>query len=134
MTCRLEQYCTRLQVAVQREGLVSGDMLQADERAQLPFSARYWLREVVLYGDGVPWLFGRTLALSDALDGESQALCRLGATPLGRYLFSGVSLARESLLVGCQGALWGRRSRLRVEGRPLLLSELFLAEAPMYGG
>lgn len=52
---------------------------------------------------------------------------------MGRYLFSGVALERESLRVGCLGLLWARRSRLRVAGQPLLLTELFLADAPIYG-
>ncbi|PLK74975.1 chorismate lyase, partial [Klebsiella pneumoniae] len=29
-------------------------------------------------------------------------------------------------------ALWGRRSRLRLSGKPLLLTELFLPASPLY--
>ncbi|ACY83063.1 chorismate pyruvate lyase [Edwardsiella piscicida] len=133
MTRRLEQRCDRLQVTVLREGPVDATQLSDDERGQLSPCAQYWLREVILLGDGIPWLFGRTLTPSSTLQGEGEALRRLGNTPLGRYLFSGVALERESLRVGCLGPLWARRSRLRVAGQPLLLTELFLADAPIYG-
>ncbi|ACR67465.1 chorismate lyase [Edwardsiella ictaluri] len=133
MTRRLEQQCDRLQVTVLREGAVDPTQLSDDECRQLSPSVQYWLREVILLGDGIPWLFGRTLTPSSTLEGEGEALRRLGSTPLGRYLFSGVALERESLRVGCLGLLWARRSRLRVAGQPLLLTELFLADAPIYG-
>ena len=132
MTHRLEQHCTHLEVRVLREAWVAATQLSDHECAQLPQGEAYWLREVCLCGDGEPWLFGRTLTPAQTLAGEGQALRRLGNTPLGRYLFSGIPLQREAILVGSQGRLWARSSRLRVSGQLLLLTELFLADAPMY--
>ncbi|STC91922.1 Chorismate--pyruvate lyase [Edwardsiella hoshinae] len=132
MTRRLEQHCMRLEVRVLREAWVTATQLRGHERAQLPEGDGYWLREVQLCGDGVAWLFGRTLIPAQTLTGEGQALRRLGNTPLGRYLFSGIPLQREAILVGHQGTLWARCSRLRVSGQLLLLTELFLADAPIY--
>ncbi|MGK2888677.1 MAG: chorismate lyase [Candidatus Malihini olakiniferum] len=32
-----------------------------DEKCELPDSKRYWLREVIIYGDGQPWLAAKNL-------------------------------------------------------------------------
>ncbi|KAA9003307.1 chorismate lyase [Affinibrenneria salicis] len=131
MTQRLEQHCSRVSVRLCREGYVAPPSL-GDECEQLPASERYWLREVVLYGDETPWLFGRTLVPSQTLSGAQRALTEIGSVPLGRYLFNKRSPERDYIHIGSHGGLWARRSRLRLSGNPLLLTELFLPEAPVY--
>ena len=66
------------------------------------------------------------------LTGPELALQKLGTTPLGRYLFTSSTLTRDFIEVGRYDALWGRRSRLRLGGKPLLLTELFLPASPLY--
>jgi len=60
-------------------------------------------------------------------------LQQLGTTPLGRYLFTSSTLTRDFIQPGRSEALWGRRSLLRLSGKPLLLTELFLPASPLYG-
>lgn len=91
----------------------------------MPVSQRYWLREIVLFGDNVPWLLGRTVIPEETLSGPDRALVDLGTLPLGRYLFSGDALTRDYIHVGRQDNLWARRSLLRLSGNPLLLTEVF---------
>jgi len=86
----------------------------------------------VLCGDGVPWLVGRTVVPETTLDGPELALQKLGTTPLGRYLFSSSTLTRDFIQIGRSAELWGRRSRLRLSDKPLLLTELFLPASPFY--
>ncbi|MEQ9877491.1 chorismate lyase [Pectobacterium aroidearum] len=131
MTQRLEKYCAQLTVTLCREGFVSSQSL-GEESEQLPPDERYWLREVVLYGDERPWLFGRTIVPQQTLDGTDSALTKIGNQPLGRYLFEQKSLTRDYIHTGCCEGLWARRSRLCVSGFPLLLTELFLPESPVY--
>ncbi|MDX5628391.1 MULTISPECIES: chorismate lyase [unclassified Brenneria] len=131
MTLRLEGHCDRLTVSVRNECFISPDELN-DERVHLPVSERYWLREVVLYGDGRPWLFGRTLIPRQTLAGAGIDLTKVGNVPLGRYLFQHDALTRDYIHTGLCEGLWARRSRLRLFGHPLLLTELFLPEAPLY--
>ncbi|MBW7981856.1 chorismate lyase [Enterobacillus tribolii] len=132
MTARCERHCRRFTVHLQREAFIARDEL-SEELTQLPDCAHYWLREVTLCGDGVPWIQGRTLVPETSLSGEMRTLMSLGTVPLGRFLFSTDTLARDYIQVGVQDeTLWARRSRLRLEGKPLLLTELFLADAPMY--
>ncbi|KQN57754.1 chorismate lyase [Erwinia sp. E602] len=131
MTRRFERYCGEVTVNVLREGFVGGDAWP-EESALLPDEPRYWLREIELCGDGVPWLVARTLVPESTLVGPEQKLQQLGSVPLGRYLFASSTLTRDFIDVGHHGALWARRSRLRLTGKPLLLTELFLPASPLY--
>lgn len=131
MTRRFEQYCGQVTVRMVREEFVRGDECY-HEAALLPPSEHYWLREIILCGDDEPWLLGRTVVPESTLNGPELALQRLGNTPLGRYLFSSSSLTRDYIQIGCSDALWGRRSRLRLSGKPLMLTELFLPNSPLY--
>lgn len=132
LTARFACYCEQVGVTPLREQFVALSDL-GEEQAQLPRCERYWVREVILYGDGVPWLFGRTVIPESSLCGEEKALLTLGSTPLGRYLFRATQLQRDGIQIGQQGDLWARRCRLWLSGKPLLLSELFLPDSPMYG-
>ncbi|EFE96653.1 chorismate lyase [Serratia odorifera] len=131
MTRRFERHCQRVHVEPQREGFISRAEL-GDEAEHLPESPRYWLREIVLLGDNQPWLLGRTVIPLETLTGPDQALVDLGTVPLGRYLFSSDALTRDYIHIGRQDDLWARRSRLRLAGKPLLLTELFLPASPIY--
>jgi chorismate--pyruvate lyase len=131
MTRRFERHCGRVHVEPQRECFVTRDQL-GEEAEHLPDSPRYWLREIVLLGDNQPWLLGRTVIPQETLTGPDLALVDLGTLPLGRYLFSSNELTRDYIHMGRQESLWARRSRLRLAGKPLLLTELFLPASPLY--
>lgn len=131
VTQRFAQYCQKLTVEVCRQGFTDCPSL-TDEYRWLPEASRYWLREIILLADGVPWLMARTLAPESTLTGDEQQLQQLGNTPLGNYLFSHPELTRDFIQPGRSGELWGRRSRLRLAGKPLLLTELFLSPSPLY--
>ena len=121
MTKRFEQQGKTVSVTMIREGL-----------PLLPKESRYWLREILLCADGEPWLAGRTVVPVSTLSGPELALQKLGKTPLGRYLFTSSTLTRDFIEIGRDAGLWGRRSRLRLSGKPLLLTELFLPASPLY--
>lgn len=131
MTRRFERHCDKVTVEVQREGFISSEEA-GEEIALLPLEPRYWLREILLCGDGKPWLAGRTLVPESTLNGPEEMLQHLGTRPLGRYLFASSTLTRDFIEPGVVEGLWGRRSRLRLSGKPLLLTELFLPPAPLY--
>lgn len=131
MTRRFEQQGKRVTVTLIREDFVSRDEI-ALEAALLPVDERYWLREILLCADDEPWLAGRTVVPESTLCGPELALQNLGKTPLGRYLFTSSTLTRDFIEIGRHAELWGRRSRLRLSGKPLLLTELFLPASPLY--
>ncbi|SNY73071.1 chorismate lyase [Enterobacter sp. CC120223-11] len=131
MTKRFEQQGKRVTVTLVREDFVGQDEV-VEELALLPKEPRYWLREILLCADGEPWLAGRTVVPESTLNGPELQLQQLGTTPLGRYLFTSSTLTRDFIEVGKDAELWGRRSRLRLSGKPLLLTELFLPASPLY--
>jgi len=131
MTKRFEQQGKRVTVTLVREDFVGQDEV-AEELTLLPAEPRYWLREILLCADGEPWLAGRTVVPESTLSGPELALQQLGKTPLGRYLFTSSTLTRDFIEIGKDAELWGRRSRLRLSGKPLLLTELFLPASPLY--
>lgn len=131
MTRRFEQHCQRVHVEPQRECFITRNELGEDAE-HLPVSERYWLREIILCGDNEPWLLGRTVIPEQTLSGPDRALVDLGTLPLGRYLFGGDNLSRDYIQVGRQNECWARRSLLRLSGKPLLLTEVFLPASPLY--
>ena len=131
MTRRFEQHCQQVTVELIRESFITADEI-ATEAEFLPADERFWLREIVLCGDGEPWLIGRTVVPESTLNGPELMLQNLGTRPLGRYLFASSTLSRDFIDPGQVDDLWGRRSRLRLSGKPLLLTELFLPASPLY--
>jgi len=131
MTKRFEQQGKKVTVELIQEGFVTAECV-TQERALLPEEPRYWLREIILCADGDPWLAGRTVVPESTLSGPEMALQSLGKTPLGRYLFTSSTLTRDFIDIGRYEQLWGRRSRLRLGGKPLMLTELFLPASPLY--
>lgn len=131
MTKRFEQQGKKISIMLMREAFVDRHEI-GEERALLPDEPRYWLREIILCADDEPWLAGRTVVPESTLNGPELALQTLGKTPLGRYLFTSSTLTRDFIEPGIIDDLWGRRSRLRLNGKPLLLTELFLPASPIY--
>ena len=131
MTKRFEQFGKPVSVTLLNEAFVPRDALEGEQHL-LPDEPRYWLREILLCVGDEPWLAVRTVVPESTLCGPELALQQLGQTPLGRYLFTSSTLTRDFIEIGCHDALWGRRSRLRLSGKPLLLTELFLPASPLY--
>jgi chorismate lyase len=98
------------------------------------------IREVILCGNGEPWVFARSILPLASLTGRLRHLRKQGTRPLGAFLFSQPQLTRSAIavarisrdhayvpgdLVGDQ-LLWGRRSVFYLQQKPLLVSEVFL--------
>ena len=110
---------------------------------------RCWLREVLLYADGVAVVYARSVLPRHHLRGAWRLFHGIGARPLGAALFSDPRIARQPLrcaqldrrdaryhrvmtLMSGQlrlpARLWARRSLFRLRGRALLVSEVFLPD------
>lgn len=107
-------------------------------------SAYALVRQVRLWCARQPLVYARTVMPAATLKGARRRFARLGNRPLGAMLFSDhriergdMELARidsgqmlhgvatENGRFGRDG-IWGRRSVFRIEGYPLLVSEIFL--------
>lgn len=95
----------------------------------------------MLYGNDTPWVFARSILPLSTLTGRQRRLRRLDARPLGALLFADPSMRRGPMQLGQvaslnlplpggadenTGLLWGRRSVFFLDGKPLLVSEIFL--------
>lgn len=98
------------------------------------------IREVVLCGEGQPWVFARSVLPITSLCGKLRHLRKQNTRPLGAFLFSQPRLQRSSIAVAQisddhayvparltqEQNLWGRRSVFYLDAKPLLVSEVFL--------
>ena len=89
---------------------------------------RVWLREVMLFGDGVPWVFAQTLLPESGARGAAAGLTGLGDEPIGPWLFARRTRRQSLQWRRDEGGLYARRSMLLLEGSPLQISELFLPQ------
>lgn len=102
------------------------------------------VREVILLGRNQPWVFARSVLPLTSLVGKLRHLRKQGSRPLGAFLFSQPKLTRSPISLGriyryhhyvpatlmSDGPVWGRRSIFYVQGKPLLVSEVFLPGFP----
>lgn len=102
---------------------------------------RDWqIREVILYGNGQPWVFARSV-LPDYLCSTTWA--GLGEQPLGQRIFNDkqfvrgafeiAHLAFNPIQTSQKQSLWARRSVFSIEQYHLLVAEVFLPDCPAYG-
>jgi chorismate--pyruvate lyase len=119
------------------------DRPRLSERRLLDMSQREraLVREVLLTLDGQPVVFARSLFPASSLTGPLRHLRHLRNRPLGAILFRYPDMHRSPFqLARVDGhhsylpralrqdePVWGRRSCFVVAGRPLLVSEVFLA-------
>lgn len=115
-------------------------------RLQLDRRQRAWVREVALCCGDTPLIAARTVIPAASLRGGNDGLRRIGSRPLGELLFRGGGTRRDPLEVArlrpddwladrmrCLGLssarnCWARRVVHYLNGRPLLVAELFLPE------
>lgn len=144
LTERLERFAVEVKVEVLSEQwLAAGDDPQQ----------RIWCREVILWGDGCPWVYACSQIPEVTL--LATGLESLGAQPMGRILFDRLAeqrFERSDFEFACfephqlpqklcaqisapvfeqNLTLWGRHSRFQRQQHPLEIVEIFLPDAPM---
>ncbi|TRX55194.1 chorismate--pyruvate lyase family protein [Thalassomonas sp. M1454] len=148
LTARLKNQCNEFKVKVIGQRVEPCSSSEANNNIKEGESVL--IREVILICDDIPQVFARSLLPLNSLTGEQQALANLGEQPLGQVLFNNPKLHREVLEVArikpsqrvCELAstlnlsvehdLWGRRSIFTIEGKPLMVAEVFLPSSPAY--
>lgn len=99
------------------------------------------VRQVLLCCGDNPLVYARTVIPATTITGAQRRYANMGNRPLGAMLFADRTMRREEVQVATLPALheanqfsksgeavWGRRSVFRVAGKPLLVSEFFLAD------
>ena len=132
----MKTHCRELSVDVLQNSWSDALSLTSTEKCLLFSPESYLLRQVLLSGDGVPWVLGHTLIAQSESYQLSDDVFRLGTHLLGDFVFQAQHVRRDELQVAEvkteDGVLWARRSRLWMEHQPMLVTELFLPGAPVY--
>ncbi len=110
------------------------------EYQALKLNTHRWavVREVVLYGNDIPWVCARTVIPLSTLKGSLRRLHYLGNRSLGEALFADPTMRRQGLQLAVIKphhlpksshqftSGWGRRSLFFLKNKPLLVCEIFL--------
>lgn len=146
LTERLQALTQNFEVRVLGQATIDADK---SEQAALPdYDKHQWqIREVILYGNGKPWVFARSV-LPEHLCKTTWAT--LGNQPLGQRIFNDHNFVRSEFVItqllnnpiACIDnslesgseiqALWGRRSAFQIKDWHLLVAEIFLPDCPSY--
>lgn len=151
LTSRIRARCTHFAVRLLHQRLGAARL---DEAALLGLrpGERVWVREVLLFADGRPVVFGRSLLPRRNVRGAWNLFHGMGARPLGAALFADPAisrsplscrrfdgrdaryhrarsaLARHDASASMPRGVWARRSLFSRHGRALLVSEFFLPQ------
>ncbi len=143
LTQRLKSHCTGFRVLPLATG-VGRPHLDEAGLLDLPQRTRAYVRRVILLCDTTPMVFAQSVLPLSGLRGGWQGVTRLGNRSLGEALFRNPRIKRQSLtyrrirpqhalhralrkvLPDAPHTLWARRSRFCLNGRPLLVTEVFL--------
>ncbi|MFU2089764.1 chorismate--pyruvate lyase family protein [Avibacterium avium] len=129
LTQKLQRACQQLSVEV----IYQGWQENLSEKISPKSTAleQIWLREVLLKGDGTPWIFAQTTLPETTVQNVAQYVLQLGEQPIGLWLFK-QPMQRVSLYwrQDPETGLYARYSDFDLKGYPLQIKELFLAEFP----
>ena len=147
LTERLQAHCRDFQVQVlgQRQAPISLEEIQQLILPGQSYIASEWqVREVILWGDGEPWVFARSLIPTVLCAAE---LANLGNQALGKLIFNDPRFLRQpfeichitqpkdrvaALQLNSHQDLWGRRSVFKLDKLSMSVAELFLPQSPAY--
>ncbi|TXR51485.1 chorismate lyase [Reinekea thalattae] len=145
LTLRLKDRCQQFSVNIIHERLAEIDPHEQLSLDVAQIYPNYWVREVYLLGDGQPWVFARSvMPLID--NSPLSELQKLNNRPLGELLFANPRLKIAdrsaaklpvSALINPTGStsadeLWGRRTKYCLDDYPVVVTEVFLHDAPAY--
>lgn len=151
LTERVQSHCQQFSLTVIGQRQMNPELEEIDRlNFNLPSDAKpcakqqWQIREVLLCGNGQPWVFARSVL--------PQALCErdlsdLGSRPLGQIIFNDNRFVRQPfelieiskkdaflkrLAIESEFSLWGRRSLFQFEHHHLMVAEVFLPQSPAY--
>ncbi|MCW9733257.1 chorismate lyase [Avibacterium sp. 20-15] len=125
LTQKLQQACQQLSVEVIHQGWQTNSSTKTSEKSTALNDV--WLREVLLKGDDIPWIFAQTRLPKDTVDNVAQYVLQLDNEPIGLWLFK-QPIQRTSLYwrQDPETGLYARYSDFDLKGYVLQIKELFL--------
>jgi chorismate--pyruvate lyase len=147
LTERLVAQCTEFQLSVigqKQTSITSNEFEQVCDAGQTLNEKDWQVREVLLWGDGQPWVFARSI-IPMAL--WQRDFSDLNNQPLGQRIFNDQRFKRmpfeitklessalflSQLQLVNKMDLWGRRSTFCFEDLKMMVCEVFLPGSPAY--
>lgn len=155
LTLRLKSHCKHFEVKVLGQQIQKCS--EAESHGEILKGDDVLVREVLLYCDGTPHVFARSLLPLSSLTGEEKKLAELGSQSLGQVLFNHPNIQRKDIQIAqfdqstsvahlshylfedilnktniYADSLWGRRSIFILNNKPLMVAEVFLPPALAY--
>lgn len=132
MTRRLKKQCSDFKIKVLSSKRYALSPSEA-KKLRVPLRSWGWLREVYIYCDNEPWIYGRTVIPYQSLEGQLRRVKLLKTTPLGNLLFTIRDKKRSSFDIGTvcsphsnSKLSYARRSVFTFGNDNVLLMEIFL--------
>ncbi|GAA0856202.1 chorismate--pyruvate lyase family protein [Aliiglaciecola litoralis] len=147
LTERLQSHCAQFDLKVIGQRPMQPELEEISQLTQPNDSQKenkWQIREVILSGNGQPWVFARSVLPQTLCDMD---LAELGNRPLGQIIFNDQRFSRrpfqllqipaqhvfqQQLDIRQQQSLWGRRSMFDFNGMQLMVAEVFLPHCPAY--
>ena len=147
LTERLQDYCHTFQLEVigyQNESVSLADAEEIDCAPSVVI-----VREVILSGDDVPWVFAHTIMPQALFEDGVNDLANLQDRPLGSVIFNDPKFLRQpfelialpvdnsllsDLRIAVSQPVWGRRSIFNYQEYKMMIAEVFLPFSPAYAG
>lgn len=124
-------------------------MVSREERTKLGIPPREMalVREIKMGKHNKNWMFARTIVPNRTLQGPARRIASLNDTPIGKLLFGRNGAIRKSMEVNLtwelpqtllamgvipEHQLWQRQSIFEFHSGPLMVTELFLPDCPIY--
>lgn len=153
LTERLQAHCSRFELTLIGQRPMQPELEEINQlsstgetqpRQGAQGSQQWQIREVILSGNGQPWVFARSVLPQALCDMD---LAELGNRPLGKIIFNDQRFRRKpfqliqvpaqddfqrQLGVDIKHPLWGRRSVFDFNDMQLMVGEVFLPQCPAY--
>ncbi|WJG09524.1 chorismate lyase [Aliiglaciecola sp. LCG003] len=147
LTERLQSHCNHFELTIVGQRQMQPELEEMSKLYNLTdehYGQPWQIREVILWGNGQPWVFARSV-LPNALCKAD--LAELGDKPLGMIIFNDPRFIRQpfqllqlpeqstflqKLNINKVQPLWGRRSVFNFNATQLMVAEVFLPQCPAY--
>lgn len=129
LTQKLQHICRQLEVEVIQQGWINASPDNPKTSSKITaLNEPYWLREVLIKGDGDPWIFAQTRLPKSTVEQVASDVLTLGNSAIGLWLFP-QQPKRQDLTWSQdpQSGLFARSSSLLLQQYPLEIQELFLS-------
>ncbi|WP_233267339.1 chorismate lyase [Paraglaciecola sp. L3A3] len=147
LTEKLIASCTHFHLTVigeDRSSITIDEFQQVSHLGTQLVEQDWLVREVILWGDGKPWVFARSIIPVELWQRD---FVGLNDKPLGQLIFNDARFKRmpfqltqiddseaflKQLNMSGSEVLWGRRSTFKFEHLKMMVCEVFLPDSPAY--